>query len=566
MKDRKSVVWRIIHTSAWMRVLIYFILFALLILIYTIIFHRLYPLLEGTPVDWSQSFLFVIQTITTTGSLLTIHSDTMILFSSVMMLSGVIMIFMVIPLILTPYLVAMLRSGPARRTPHALFHHTVIIGNGELSRALVESLSLSDKEVLLVEEDETAARELALKHWRRAFVIWGDYDDPQTWEQAWIRNADFVIVCENERTTASIILGIRGLTSARIISIVDKISFDRYLRYAGAEYVLSPKQVTGRILARHAVLNPGGDTEPAIPGLDRLTINSDEFPEKNLRLIHIPVMPESKAVGKRLGELNLYGQYGLLVPFIWKAGRFVSRPEPSEVIDITTSFFLFGRADAIRRAVHEELEVDKERIGHAVIAGFGDVGSAAYTEMVASGISCVVVDSKKYDVNEVVGNAEDEEILREARIGEARFCIVALNDDDVNIFTTLMARNLSPDIRILARANEPASVEKLYRAGADYVALLPRIGGQTVGRIVLADTVTVLIDLPDGEMVVLKQIRHPTDQTVGSVMGKSGVRFLGIEAPDRVMVSPPGTEILHEGDSVIVAGGTEHLKKFIRLF
>ncbi len=298
MKDRKSVVWRIIHTSAWMRVLIYFVLFALLILIYTIIFHRLYPQLEGTPVDWSQSVLFVIQTITTTGSLLTYHSDEMILISSIMMLSGVIMIFMVIPLILTPYLVAMLRSGPARRTPRALFHHTVIVGNGELSRALVESLSLSDKEVLLVEEDETAARELARKHRHGAFVIWGDYDDPQTWEQAWIKNADFVILCENERTTASIILGIRGLTSARIISIVDKISFDRYLMYAGAEYVLSPKQVTGRILARHAVLNPAGDTEPAIPGLDRLTINKDEFPEKTLRLIHIPVMPESNAAGK----------------------------------------------------------------------------------------------------------------------------------------------------------------------------------------------------------------------------------------------------------------------------
>jgi len=503
---------------------------------------------------------------TTTGSLLTYHSDEMILFSSVMMLSGVIMIFMVIPLILTPYLVAMLRSGPARRTPHALYHHTVIIGNGELSRALVESLSLSDREVLLVEEDETVARELARKHRKGAFVIWGDYDDLQTWEQAWIRNADFVILCENERTTASIILGIRGITPARIISIVDKISFDRYLRYAGAEYVLSPKQVTGRILARHAVLNPAGDTEPAIPGLDRLTINVDEFPEKTLRLIHIPVMPESKAAGKQLGELDLYGQYGITSPFIWKAGKFISRPDPSETLDITTSLFLFGKADAIRRAVHEELEVDKEQIGHAVIAGFGDVGSAAYAEMMASGISCVVVDTKKYDVNEVIGNAENEDVLREARIGEARFCIVALNDDDVNIFTTLMARNLNCGIRILARANEPSSVEKLYRAGADYVALLPRIGGQTVGRIVLADTITVLVDLPDGEMVVLKQIRHPTDMIVGSVAGASGVRFLGIEAPERVIVAPKKTEALREGDSVIVAGNTEQLKKFIRLF
>ena len=105
----------------------------------------------------------------------------------------------------------------------------------------MESLSLSDNEVLIVEEDENAARDLARRHLRNAFVIWGEYDDPQTWEQAWIRNADFVILCESERTTASIILGIRGITSARIISIVDKLSFDRYLRYAGAEYVLSPK-------------------------------------------------------------------------------------------------------------------------------------------------------------------------------------------------------------------------------------------------------------------------------------------------------------------------------------
>ena len=343
MKDRKSVVWRIIHTSAWMRVLIYFVLFALLILIYTIIFHRLYPQLEGTPVDWSQSVLFVIQTITTTGSLLTYHSDEMILISSIMMLSGVIMIFMVIPLILTPYLVAMLRSGPARRTPRALFHHTVIVGNGELSRALVESLSLSDKEVLLVEEDETAARELARKHRHGAFVIWGDYDDPQTWEQAWIKNADFVILCENERTTASIILGIRGLTSARIISIVDKISFDRYLMYAGAEYVLSPKQVTGRILARHAVLNPAGDTEPAIPGLDRLTINKDEFPEKTLRLIHIPVMPESNAAGKSSASWICTGSMASLPRLSGKrAGLSPARNRPKRSIPPPRSFYSGG--------------------------------------------------------------------------------------------------------------------------------------------------------------------------------------------------------------------------------
>ena len=130
MRSRQNVIWRIIHTSAKMRVLIYFVLFALLITIFTVIFHGLYPAFEGKTVDWAQSLLFVIQTITTTGSLLAYHSDTIIILSTIMMLAGVIMIFMVIPLILTPYLVAVLRSD-RRRTPHPLYHHTVIVGNGE---------------------------------------------------------------------------------------------------------------------------------------------------------------------------------------------------------------------------------------------------------------------------------------------------------------------------------------------------------------------------------------------------------------------------------------------------
>ncbi len=413
-----------------------------------------------------------------------------------------------------------------------------------------------------MEKDETNARGLAWKYRRRAFVLWGAFDNPQTWERARVKNADHVIVCENERTTASIILGIRGLTSAKIVAIVDKISFERYLRYAGADYVVSPKHVTGRILARHAILNPGGDIEPSVPGLDRLTINAGDARKKILRLIHVPVMPGSKAEGKTLGELNLFAQYQVLVPFLWKGGRAISRPDPHETMDASTSLFLFGRVESLRMAVHEELVADREPPGHAVVAGYGDVGSAACTEMIAAGISCVVVDAKRYDIDEVIGNAEDEEVLRGARIGEARFCIVAVNDDAVNIFTTLMARNLNPGIRILARANEPGSVDKLYRAGADYVALLPRIGGQTVGRIVLADAVTVLVDLPDGERVVLRQV-HKDTVTVGK-LADSGVRILGIERTDAAVVAPRADEIAHAGDTVVAVGSTDQLKQFIR--
>jgi Trk K+ transport system NAD-binding subunit len=128
-----------------------------------------------------------------------------------------------------------------------------------------------------------------------------------------------------------------------------------------------------------------------------------------------------------------------------------------------------------------------------------------------------------------------------------------------------MARNLNPVIRILACANEPASVEKLYRAGADYVALLPMIGGQTIARIILADTVTVLLELPNSDMVILKHAHKTYSKPLKWFTRKTGVRIMGIESPNRSIIAPEADEIILEGDAVIAVGDAEQLKKFIHL-
>ncbi|HZD42774.1 MAG TPA: NAD-binding protein, partial [Methanomicrobiales archaeon] len=143
---------------------------------------------------------------------------------------------------------------------------------------------------------------------------------------------------------------------------------------------------------------------------------------------------------------------------------------------------------------------------------------------------------------------------------------VALNDDDVNIFTTLMARNLNPSLRILARANEPASVDKLYRAGADYVALLPAIGGQVIASIILSDRVAVLLDLPDRQKVVMKHVMRHVPTSVGEVERRSGATVLGIERPGESIVRPATTTSVREGDALVVLGRNETLKRFINQY
>ena len=564
---KRGPVWRVIRNSPGIQLAIYFFAFAMLIALYTYIFHTVYPVLENKPIEWTESLLFVVESMTTLGYgwLLPFSNDLTMLLTIQIVLSGVIMIFVVIPLLLAPFLSTLLAPAPPRKTPHMLSGHTVVMGYDELTRSVIDSLTISEHDIVIIEQDKATALEIATYYRKRAYVIWGDYTDPSTWAAAHIDKAQNIVICKDERQTASIVLGIREQVKGKIISVVDKLSFERYLRYAGADYVLSPKHATGRILARHAVLNPSGDAEPDIPGLDRIHINLQHTAEKELRLINIPVVFGCRAAFKSLSELQLFERFGIIVPFLWKAGKFISEPRNDIVVDNTTSLFLFGRAESIVTAIREEFNTDGCADAFAVIAGFGDVGAGAYQELQASGVSCIVVDSKQQAVEQVVGNAEDETVLKKARIEEARFCIVALNDDDVNIFTTLMARNLNPVIRILARANEPATVEKLYRAGADYVVLLPMIGGQTIARIVLADTATILLELPNSDLVILKHANKTYSKPLKWFTRKTGVRIIGIESPSRSIIAPAAEEIILEGDAVIAVGDIKQLKKFIHL-
>jgi Trk K+ transport system NAD-binding subunit len=567
-RKRRGTIWRMLRNSPGAQISLYFLAFAILIILYTYIFHSLYPLLEHKPIQWSEALLYVVESMTTVGYgwLLPFHNDLTRLLAIQIMISGVIMIFIVVPLLLAPFLTTLLAPTPPRRTPHALEGHIVVIGYDQLTLSLIESLTISDHEIVIIEEDKALALEIGARFRHRAYVIWGEYTDPATWAAAHIAQAGYTVISKDERLTANIVLGIRKFAKGRILAIVDKLSFDRYLRYAGAEEVLSPKHVTGRILAQHAVLNPSADTLMDIPGLGRLNIAAADHQQRELRLINIPVVSGCRAAGRTLRELSLFERYGILTLFLWKNGLFVSSPDETELVNTGSSLFLFGRTDAVAKAIHDEFDPDGRRDSLAVIAGFGDVGKAAYNEMQAAGIPSIVVDSKAYDIpDQVIGDAEEEEILKKARIEQAHFLIVALNSDDVNIFTTLMARNMNPGIRILARANEPKSVDKLYRAGADYVALLPMIGGQIIGRIVLSDIVTILLDLPDGNIVVMMQVIRKDPVTIRYVQKKSGVRILGIESAAQTIVAPADNTLLSEGDAVVAVGDAVQLKRFIHV-
>ena len=153
---------------------------ALALLLFTVIFHTIYPIFEGKEISWLEALLFILETITTVGygELLPFRSDYTILFTIVLILAGVFMIFMFIPVILEPIFTRIINAPPTTGPSREMKGHVVIAGYGPLAGALIDSLVISDLGIVVVEADEAVARGGLLPPPRRVLVVWGDTGNP----------------------------------------------------------------------------------------------------------------------------------------------------------------------------------------------------------------------------------------------------------------------------------------------------------------------------------------------------------------------------------------------------
>jgi voltage-gated potassium channel len=130
---------------------------------------------------------------------------------------------------------------------------------------------------------------------------------------------------------------------------------------------------------------------------------------------------------------------------------------------------------------------------HYLICGFGRVGQAVARRLEEAGQPFVVIDAnpdvrdemEEEGVLHVDGQASDDEVLCEAGIMRARALIACVDSDAENIFLTITARALRPDIEIVARAAEERTEKKLIRAGANDVISPYKASGDAMARLAL---------------------------------------------------------------------------------
>lgn len=224
--------------------------------------------------------------------------------------------------------------------------------------------------------------------------------------------------------------------------------------------------------------------------------------------------------------------------------------------------------------------------GHFIVAGAGRIGRVVAREMLESETPFVLVDidvTKLTELREelgdllfIHGDATKEHTLRELHVERAAGLAACLGEDADNLLLCLTARGLRRDLRIVSRAYDEESFDKLKRAGADD-AISPNVsGGVRLASALLRPHVATYLDIATRaaglslrlEEAAVGATSHLAGKTLGEarIPQHTGLVVVAVRRPtqgglDGLVHSPGPDTRLHAGDILIVVGEDARVRK-----
>ncbi|HEX8551363.1 MAG TPA: NAD-binding protein [Abditibacteriaceae bacterium] len=216
---------------------------------------------------------------------------------------------------------------------------------------------------------------------------------------------------------------------------------------------------------------------------------------------------------------------------------------------------------------------------HVIICGYGRMGQTLARELQDAGMSFVVIDRDEERVAQISvdgylahrGDATEESVLEYCGVQRAKTLATVLPQDALNVFITLTARDLSSDIKIIARGEQPSTEKKLLQAGADEVVLPATIGGLRIAHSITQPDVSELLRQKSGldwnalgievDELRLHQHAHLLGKSVHEIhrLCNGEIMILGVRRNAEVLRENLDSLVLQEGDALVALARTQQL-------
>ncbi|MFB6193724.1 MAG: TrkA family potassium uptake protein [Halobaculum sp.] len=533
----------------------YTVFLVVAMLLTAVAFRRGMRVYENDPISFLQAIQFAVELFTTAGfgGYSPWESAEMNLFVAVMNVVGMGLLFGALPVLATPFLQNAFSTTVPRTADGSITGHVVICSYTARAEALIAELDALDVPYVVVEQDREQAAELYEAGHR---VIRRDPESVAGLEAARLSEARALIADVSDEVDASIVLAAKEVAEdVQVLSVVEEPAAARYHELAGADRVLSPRPLLGESLAAKVTTALTTEIDEAI------RIDDD------LELAEVPVRHGSQLAGVRLADSAIREEAGVNVIGAWFRGEFDASPSPAATLDPGTVLLVSGRHDQLERLVElTRANVRSFTTGETVVVGHGEVGQTVTNALDDAEITYTTVDREDGPGVDVVGDATEPATLAEAGVAEARTVVLALPDDTITEFATLVIRDMAPETEIVARVEEAASIPKMYRAGADYVLSLATVTGRMSASRILEDRDVLSLDQQ------VEVIRTTAPGLAGrrladaDVRGQTGCTVVAVERDGRVMTAVGADTEIEAGDEVIVVGTDEGVRRFRESF
>jgi Trk K+ transport system NAD-binding subunit len=499
-----------------------------------------------------ESLQHVVETFTATGygSDSPWNTVTMNLFVVVMDLVGVAVVFLALPVFAFP----LVRDALSTTVPTNLEEatdHVVICTYTSRAESLVGELASRDVPYVIVEPDREQALDL---HEDGYEVINADPESAAGLRNARAEHARALVADVSDEVDTSIVLAAREMADdITVVSVVEEPERERYHRLAGADIVLSPRPLLGQSLASKVTGAVTADLDDAV-----------EIGEA-FEIAELAVQRGSRLAGSTLADSGIRERTGANVIGAWFEGEFRSSVGPDETLTDGTVLLVSGESDQLselRSLVRSP--VRRVERGEVAVVGYGEVGRTIADVLGRAGVEHTVIDLEDREDVDVVGDAAEPETLERAGIEDARSAVLALPDDTVAEFATLVIDDLSPGTEVVARVESAQNVTKMYRAGADYVLALSTVTGRMVASALLEEQVLT----PDLQIELVRTSAPGLDGTslaAADLRSETGCTVVAAERNGNLKTDVGPEFVVDADDTLIVAGTDDGIDRFREL-
>jgi Trk K+ transport system NAD-binding subunit len=536
----------------------YVLVLVAVVLLYGWLFHVIMAW-EGQEHSWFTGVYWALTVMSTLGfGDITFHSDLGRAFSSVVLLTGILLLLIILPflfirLVYAPWLEQRRRARmrTVRSLPANTDGHVLICANDPIAAGLIQRLSLADVPAFVIEPDAHVALEL---HDEGLPVLNGEVDAVETYVAARVEGARLVLANASDAINSSIALTVRDVSeSVAIAAIADLDASVDILELSGADEVLPLKQRLGEHLANR--VSAGSARANVIGRFHDLLLAEFSVQDTHLQ-------------GRTIRETGLRKEIGVNIAAVWEQGRLLPAA-PDQRLSPMSVPVVVGTEDQINE-LDARLGIYDAKPNPVVVIGGGSVGRSAARALRRRDIPVHIVERDEAVARKIsrvpnrvfTGIAADREVLMEAGIKDAPSILVTTHDDATNVYLTVYCRRLNPEARLLTRVTHERAVESIHRAGADFVLSYASLGVQSVLALVQRRELIVL-----GEGVDLFHIGLP-DGLAGQSLAeaeigaKTGLNVIALQREGTIETNPRPSRELAPGTFLLALGSPDQRQRF----